>query len=299
MTAAPSPARSPRAALERLVGDRLARGRAAGPSGSRSRMSRRSIPTPLPWRADTGTISSNSPSSRRGGELRNLRPRFWMASTLFTTQIAGRAGGRDCSVDERVARADARGRVDDVQDDVDARRPRRRRDRSAAHRAASWVCGSPGVSVNTICAPSVVPDRADAAPGRLRLVGDDRDLLPDERVHERGLADVRPPDHRDDAAAEGRSSTRSSGSNGAREQILERPREPFAARASRRRPARSGPNSQSTCRHAPHGGRRRGRVGHDRDRVDPSFARRRASPRRRCARRRPRPGSSRSRCSGR
>ena len=40
-------------------------------------------------------------------------------------------------------------------------------------------------------------DSEDARPGRLGLVGDDRDLLPDERVDQRGLARVRPPDDGD------------------------------------------------------------------------------------------------------
>ena len=44
-------------------------------------------------------------------------------------------------------------------------------------------------------------DAADRAPGRLRLVGDDRDLLADHRVDERRLADVRPAGERDEAGA--------------------------------------------------------------------------------------------------
>ena len=39
-----------------------------------------------------------------------------------------------------------------------------------------------------------VHDPHDAAPGRLRLVGDDRDLSAAERVYERRFPDVRPPD---------------------------------------------------------------------------------------------------------
>src|SRR5439155_12042614 len=38
-----------------------------------------------------------------------------------------------------------------------------------------------------------VGDPKDSLPGRLRLVGDDRDLPAAERVHKRRLADVRPP----------------------------------------------------------------------------------------------------------
>ncbi len=48
---------------------------------------------------------------------------------------------------------------------------------------------------------AVRDDAADGAPGRLRLVGDDRDLAPDHRVDERRLADVRPAGERDEAGA--------------------------------------------------------------------------------------------------
>ena len=38
-------------------------------------------------------------------------------------------------------------------------------------------------------------DTEDAAARRLRLVAHDGNLLPDERVDQRGFADIRPPDH--------------------------------------------------------------------------------------------------------
>src|SRR2546430_3683943 len=44
-------------------------------------------------------------------------------------------------------------------------------------------------------------DAADRASGRLRLVGDDRDLAADHRVDERRLADVGPPGERDEPRA--------------------------------------------------------------------------------------------------
>ena len=49
-----------------------------------------------------------------------------------------------------------------------------------------------------------VRDAEDAAPRRLRLVGDDRDLAAAERVDERRLADVRPACDRDEARPHGR-----------------------------------------------------------------------------------------------
>ena len=50
-------------------------------------------------------------------------------------------------------------------------------------------------------AVALADDPADRAPRGLRLVGDDRDLRADERVHERRLADVRPAGDRDEARA--------------------------------------------------------------------------------------------------
>ena len=64
----------------------------------------------------------------------------------------------------------------------------------------------------------VVPvrDPEDPAARRLRLVGHDRDLPAGEGVHDRGLADVRPPGHRDEAGLQvGRSQV--SGSRSAAE----------------------------------------------------------------------------------
>ena len=45
----------------------------------------------------------------------------------------------------------------------------------------------------------VVHHRRDPPAGRLRLVRDDRHLPPGQRIHERGLADVRPAGDRDEA----------------------------------------------------------------------------------------------------
>ena len=51
--------------------------------------------------------------------------------------------------------------------------------------------------------PGAVHHGQDAVAGRLGLVGDDRDLLADQAVHEGGLAHVGPADHRHEAGAEG------------------------------------------------------------------------------------------------
>ena len=60
--------------------------------------------------------------------------------------------------------------------------------------SASRGCWTPGRSTRTSChrSPSRPPVRCpDRAPRRLRLVRNDRAPSPDERVHERGLADIR------------------------------------------------------------------------------------------------------------
>ena len=70
--------------------------------------------------------------------------------------------------------------------------------------AVHAACGCPGVSKSTICAAGAVDHGQDAVARGLGLVGDDRDLLADQPVDERGLAHVGPADHGDEAGAEGR-----------------------------------------------------------------------------------------------
>ena len=60
----------------------------------------------------------------------------------------------------------------------------------------------PGVSKSTIWPPGRFDHGQDAVARGLRLVGDDRDLLAHQPVHERGLAHVGPADHGHEAAAE-------------------------------------------------------------------------------------------------
>ncbi len=62
---------------------------------------------------------------------------------------------------------------------------------------------TPGRSTSTACHSSVGGDPAYRAPGRLRSLRDDRDLLPDDAVQQRRLADVRAARERDEAAARG------------------------------------------------------------------------------------------------
>ena len=69
--------------------------------------------------------------------------------------------------------------------------------------AACWVW-KPGVSTNTNCASPTRAHAGDAVPRGLRLARGDADLLPDQRVQQGRLADVRPADDRDQAAARAR-----------------------------------------------------------------------------------------------
>src|SRR5581483_3616847 len=91
-----------------------------------------------------------------------------------------------------------------------------------------------------------VRDPEDAAPRRLRLVGDDRHLAAAERVHERRLADVRPPSNGDESRPHpsGRFHVSGRSSPGAYSAIVP---------SSRRKKTRSTRHSCSHCRQPPHG----------------------------------------------
>ena len=130
-------------------------GYSGGPSGRRATISPRSSSTPAPVAAEIGDDLVER--ARAAAASASCGSSAWprTASTLFTTQIAGRAGGRDLLlVDEGIAPADAGGAIHHLHDHVDPV------DRVAHEivqpqpRAGSWACGTPGVSVNTICAPS-------------------------------------------------------------------------------------------------------------------------------------------------
>src|SRR6266511_2603590 len=90
-----------------------------------------------------------------------------------------------------------------------------------------------------------VRDSEDPPPRRLRLVGHDRDLPATERVHQRGLADIRPPGDGDEAGFQpGRYQV--SGSNSGAEYVASSPLE-FKKVIS------SIPNSYSHWRQPPQG----------------------------------------------
>ena len=104
----------------------------------------------------------------------------------------------DAPRDEAVARADPLARGEDEQHGVDVLE---RRVDGALHVLGQRVerpleARQVGEDELVVVA---VGDAEDPPPRRLRLVGDDRDLAAAERVHERRLADVRPPGDGDEA----------------------------------------------------------------------------------------------------
>jgi hypothetical protein len=92
-------------------------------------------------------------------------------------------------VDVRVAAADARSRVDHLHDHVDPLHGIAHQVVETHAQGRTRLVESGRVGEHDLHVAGR-PDRPDVAPRRLRLVGDDRDLLADQRVHEGRLADV-------------------------------------------------------------------------------------------------------------
>ena len=153
-------------------------------------------------RAETGTISSKSAGSPRARRAAAGASAWATRSTLFRTRSAARAR---CLTSSRANRSPAP--AGSVASMTRRRRPPRGSPPCASSSMARFSRWSglwrPGVSTKTICPSCAVPDPEDAPARRLRLVGDDRDLRPDEGVHERRLPRVRPPDDRHRPGAAG------------------------------------------------------------------------------------------------
>ena len=135
-------------------------------------------------------------------------------SILFTTSSVGVATWCTSVGDEPVARR---------RSGASRRRAGRRRRPRRACATARWLVRSPssvrglwmpGVSRNTIWLSCRRAHAPDLAAGRLRPVGDDRDLRADELVHQRRLPDVGPADERDEPAPEARGRRRSATATG-------------------------------------------------------------------------------------
>ncbi len=111
-----------------------------------------------------------------------------------------RTGVRDPRRDEPVARTDGVRRVDHETDDIDLAKRRERTLVGPLAEQRPRLVDTGRVEEDDL---TVVGGAHTAHLGarRLRPVGDDRHLRADEAVDERGLADVRPPYHRHEAAA--------------------------------------------------------------------------------------------------
>ena len=103
--------------------------------------------------------------------------------------------------------------------------------------APPWRVWKPGVSTKTNCASGRGQDAGDAVARGLRLARRDADLLPDQRVQQRRLADVRPADDGDRRRSETRRVAASSSClQAARRRVRAAScSAPRAARAARRR----------------------------------------------------------------
>ena len=195
---------------QRLLADQLGdlrprpRGRCAAPAGSRAapragarRARSRSSSMPSPVFALTGCSAWKSPRRAAAVICCAMCPAF-SRSTLFERDHDRHAEREDALRDEAVAGADPLARREHEHDAVDVLE--RRVDR-ALHPLGERVeraleAGQVGEHELVVVA---VRDAEDAAPRRLRLVGDDRDLAAAERVDERRLADVRPARDGDEA----------------------------------------------------------------------------------------------------
>ena len=239
--------------LERLIGELAVRVVAPDPRGGARAGDREASPTPRAVLAETGTISSKSPRSAAAwscGTSSRLRS---------SVELVDRAERRHADrpdlplVHEGVAAADPVRRVHHHDDRVHALR--RLADEVVQPRAEERprLVEPRRVGEHDLVAVGG-QDGAGVVARRLRLVRDDGHLPSDERVDQRRLADVRPADDGDEAAAEARTSA--AGSTGRRRAAAApgAATPPVCRPRSRTRPAWSGPNSFSTCRHPPHGG---------------------------------------------
>ena len=173
-------------------GCRARRPRTPPPRAAAATTASRNWPTPRPWLADTGNTSGNPSANASAAAASRLRCR--PCSAAISTGLPDlRSSLRDLAVDGGHALA----RVDDERHDVGlvqrAQRllPHRRQD-------ARRPSGSrPPVSTTRKRAGAPVADAVAAIAGDARLVLDQRRLPADQAVEQRRLADVRPPDQRD------------------------------------------------------------------------------------------------------
>ena len=157
--------------------------------------SSRSTLSPVP--ADTGTISANVPSSLYCCMIGSSFD-FLIRSILFRIRKTGAFACFTRSMHEAVALARRLGHVDDQPEHVDlADRVDRGVDHAHVH-AVQRAMDARRIEEHDLRV-GIVLHAEDARPRRLRLVGDDGELGPDEPVEQRRLAGVGPADERDEA----------------------------------------------------------------------------------------------------
>ena len=223
-------------------------GKYNGPSGTSPTSSSTSGCTPAPVRAETGKISASRPRSAAACSSATVRPRS-SRSALLRAITTGRPARLQRLGHEAVAGpADALLAVEHEQRRVGLARARSPRAAACGAVSASRGRWTPGRSTSTSCAAAARRRRhaADRPAGRLRLVGDDRDLVADDRVHERRLADVGAPRERDEARPRAHSRAPSAAARpGARASPRRRSRGPCPRGAARR--GRTASSRSSVC----------------------------------------------------
>ena len=165
-----------------------------GPSGSSATRCSTSASTPVPLRADSGKISSPTSSSAAACSAASVWARSRRSILLTRRRPApGRARGAG---DEAVAGADALLAVEDHQRGVGVGRARARRATACAASARrAGAARRAGRRARAGASPRVATPRI-ARRVVCGLSETIATLLPDDRVDERRLADVRPPGER-------------------------------------------------------------------------------------------------------
>ena len=179
---------------------RSSSGYSGGDSGSAFAISALSAASCVPFSADTGTIAANAMQLRDLGQPRHATPPCRPACPPCSRRRSPARRAAAASITARSAGVMRVASRTSTTASTSARLSRTARFRRSLRRERCWVW-KPGVSTKTNCASRVGRDAGDPVARRLRLLRRDADLLPDQRVQQRRLADARPADDGDVAAA--------------------------------------------------------------------------------------------------
>ena len=183
----------------RLVAESSSASKRNGPSGRSATRCSTSASTPAPLRAEIGKIVVADLELGRGLQRRPACAARSSRSTLLTAITTGTPAVAQRGGDEAVAGPDALLAVEDAAARRRRRRARARRGAACAAVSASRGRCTPGRSTSTSCASPRVATPRIARRVVCGLSETIATLLPDDRVDERRLADVRPPGERDEA----------------------------------------------------------------------------------------------------